>query len=117
MVVSYCIMTPLALYIKDYISACFFAIMLLNISVDPINPRALLWASNNSASVAKRSVALAYILLLGNIGGIFVSYIFIKSEAPGYSTSFGVLLAAAVIGIFIVAFLDFYYRTINKRRD
>jgi len=116
-VISYCIITPLSPRIKDYIGACFFAVILSNIGVYPINPGTSSWASNNSAGVAKRSVALAFILSLGNVGGIFASYIFIDSEAPGYPTGFGVSMAAAFAGIIAVVFLDIYYKRINKKRD
>lgn len=116
-VISYCIITPLSPQIKDYIGVCFFAVILSNIGVYPINPGVSSWASNNSAGAAKRSVALAYILSMGNIGGILASYIFIDSEAPGYPIGFGVSMAAALAGIFAVVFLDFYYKRINKQRD
>ena len=116
-VISYCIITPLSPRIKDYIGACFFAVILSNVGVYPVNPGTSSWASNNSAGAAKRSVALAYILSLGNVGGIFASYIFIESEAPGYPTGFGVSMAAAVVGIFSVLALNFYYSKINKTRD
>jgi len=62
-------------------------------------------------------VALAYFLAIANVGGIFASYIFIESEAPGYPTGFGVSMAAALAGIFAVAFLDFSYKRVNKKRD
>ncbi|KAL2213232.1 MFS general substrate transporter [Sarocladium strictum] len=116
-VISYCIITPLSPHIKDYIGACFFAVILSNIGVYPINPGTSSWASNNSAGAAKRSVALAYVLSLSSVGGIFASYIFIESEAPGYPTGFGVSMAAALAGIFAVAFLDFSYKRVNKKRD
>jgi MFS family permease len=116
-VISYCIITPLSPHIKDYIGACFFAVILSNIGVYPINPGTSSWASNNSAGAAKRSVALAYVLSLSSVGGIFASYIFIESEAPGYPTGFGVSMAAALAGIFAVVFLDFTYKRINVKRD
>ncbi|KAF5709074.1 high-affinity nicotinic acid transporter [Fusarium mundagurra] len=116
-VISYCIITPLSSHINDHIGACFFAVILLNIGVYLINPGTSSWASNNSAGAAKRSVALAYVLSIASIGGIFASYIFIDSEAPGYPTGFGVSMAAAIAGIFSVAFLEFYYKRINKKRD
>lgn len=116
-VISYCIITPLSPHIKDYIGACFFAVILSNIGVYPINPGTSSWASNNSAGAAKRSVALAYVLSLSSVGGIFASYIFIESEAPGYPTGFGVSMAAALAGILAVAFLDFSYKRVNKKRD
>ncbi|PNP77094.1 hypothetical protein FNYG_09563 [Fusarium nygamai] len=116
-VISYCIITPLSSHINDHIGACFFAVILLNIGVYPINPGTSSWTSNNSAGAAKRSVALAYVLSIASIGGIFASYIFIDSEAPGYPTGFGVSMAAAVAGIFSVGFLDWYYKRVNKKRD
>lgn len=114
-IISYYIITPLLPYIEDHIGACFFAVILLNIGVYPINPGTSTWTSNNSVRAAKRSVALAYVLALASIGSIFASYIFIDSEAPRYPTGFGVSMAAAIAGVISVVFLDFYHKRVNKR--
>lgn len=117
LVIAYAILTPLAPKIGSNIGACFFAIILANIGCYPINPGASSWCSNNTAGAAKRTLGIAYMISLSNVGGIFASFIFIESEKPGYPTGFGTSLAFAAAGILAVIFLDLNYSRINKKRD
>jgi len=97
--------------------ACYFAIVLANIGLYPISPGSSSWISNNLAGTAKRALGLGYIAMIGNLGGIVSSYIFIQSEAPAYPTGFGTSLAFAVMGIIAATTLDLIYMRINKKRD
>lgn len=117
LIIAYILLTVLAPRIKQNIGPCFFAIILANVGCYPINPATSSWCSNNTSGVAKRSIAIAYMISLSSVGGIFSSYIFVQSEAPGYPTGFGVSLAFAAMGAIAVIFLDFNYARINKKRD
>lgn len=117
LVIAYSILTALAPRIASNIGACYFAVVLANIGCYPINPGTSSWCSNNTAGSAKRSLGIAYLISLSNVGGIFASYIYKASEAPGYPTGFGTSLAFASAGIVAVIGLDLTYHRINKRRD
>lgn len=117
LIVAYSILTPLAPKISSNIGPCFFAIMLAHVGCYPINPGTSAWCSNNSAGSAKRTLAIAYMISLSNVGGIFSSFMFIESEKPAYPTGFGLSLAFAFMGAVAVVFLDFNYSRINRKRD
>lgn len=117
LIIAYAILTALAPRITSNIGACFFAVVLANIGAYPINPGTSSWCSNNTAGPAKRSLAIAYMISLSSVGGIFSSYMFVQSEEPGYPTGFGLSLAFAGMGALAVIFLDVVYARINKRRD
>lgn len=117
LVIAYAILTPLSPKSDLHIGPCYFAVVLANIGCYPINPGTSSWVSNNTAGSAKRSVGLAYLISLSNIGGIFASYIFVPSEAPGYASGFGTSLAFAAVGIIAVLGLEFTYIRINKKRE
>ncbi|KAK5076186.1 hypothetical protein LTR51_001866 [Lithohypha guttulata] len=117
LVIAYSVLTPLSPRSKQNIGACYFAIVLANVGCYPINPGTSSWCANNTAPSGKRSISIAYLISLSSVGGIFASYIYIDSEAPGYPTGFGTSLAFAAAGIFAVIGLDITYARINKRRS
>lgn len=117
LVIAYAILTALSAKSAHYIGPCYFAIVLANIGCYPINPGTSSWCSNNTAGSAKRSVGIAYLISLSSIGGIFASYIYIESEAPGYPTGFGTSLAFAGAGVLAVVGLELTYIVINKKRE
>lgn len=117
LVIAYSVLTSLSAKSASYIGPCYFAIVLANIGCYPINPGTSSWCSNNTAGSAKRSVGIAYLVSLSSVGGIFASYIYIDSEAPGYPTGFGTSLAFAAAGIIAVVGLELAYIAINKRRE
>ncbi|OAA60590.1 Major facilitator superfamily domain, general substrate transporter [Niveomyces insectorum RCEF 264] len=115
--IAYAILTPMSPKIKDNLGVCYFGIVLANIGLYPINPGASSWISNNLAGSAKRTLGIAYMTSLTNLGAIGGSFIFIASEAPGYPTGFGVSLTMAGLGIVASVLLDVIYGRINKKRD
>lgn len=121
LVVAYSLLTVLAPKLgggqSSIIGGCYFAIVLANIGCYPINPATSTWCSNNTSPSTKRSIGIAYLISLSSIGGIFASYMFIDSEAPGFPTGFGTSLAFAAAGMLAVAGLDTTYKRINRKRD
>ncbi|KAK7023646.1 hypothetical protein VNI00_016608 [Paramarasmius palmivorus] len=116
-VIGYSILFPLAPRILDNIGPCYFAVCWVCIGLYPIPPATQTWNSNNQAGPAKRSLAIAYITCMGNIGGIIGSYIFIDSEAPSYPTGYGCSLGFAAGGILAALVLEMAYKRINTLRD
>lgn len=117
LIIAYSVLTPLSPDVKHHIAACYFAIVLANIGLYPINPGSSAWISNNLAGPNKRALGIAYMTSLTNLGGLGSSYIFIASEAPGYPTGFGVSLAFSAAGLVASILLDIIYTQINKKRD
>ncbi|KAL4931029.1 major facilitator superfamily domain-containing protein [Aspergillus undulatus] len=117
LIISYAILTPLAPRISENIGPSFFAIILANVGIYPINPGATSWLSNNLAGPAKRAIGIAYAVSLTNVGGIFASYIFLDSEEPAYPTGFGTTIAMVILGLVAVVCLEGGYVAINRRRD
>lgn len=115
-VCAYAILYALADDIQDNIPACFTAVVLACIGLYPINPGGNAWTVSNLAGQTKRAMGIAYMICLGNAGGIVGSYIFIEEESPRYPTGFGTSFAFAAAGVVACAVLETIYYTINKRR-
>ncbi|KAH6679902.1 major facilitator superfamily domain-containing protein [Plectosphaerella plurivora] len=115
-VTAYAILFPLAANIKDNIPACFFAVVLACIGLYPINPGGNAWTVNNLAGQTKRAMGIAYMICLGNLGGIAGSYIFIEAESPRYPTGFGASLGFAAAGVGACFALEAVYYLKNKKK-
>ncbi|KAL3450216.1 major facilitator superfamily domain-containing protein [Aspergillus insuetus] len=116
-VVAFAVLFAKADDISSNIPACYFAIFLGSIGFYPINPGGNAWTMSNLAGPTKRAQGIAYMICLGNIGGIIGSYIYLEDEAPKYPTGFGSSLAFAGLGIVACLVLEFAYWKINQTRD
>ncbi|KAI8665100.1 MFS domain-containing protein [Fusarium sp. Ph1] len=115
--IAFSILFSKAADIRDNIGLCYFGVVLACVGLYPITPGANAWTVNNLAGRTKAAMGIAYMIAIGNSGGIPGSYIYIQSEAPEYPTGFGVSLAAAGAGILSAVTLEVTYRSINKRRS
>ncbi|CAG7925649.1 unnamed protein product [Penicillium olsonii] len=115
-VISFAVLFAKAEDIASNIPACYFAIFLANAGFYPINPGGNAWTLSNLAGPTKRSQGIAYMICLGNIGGIIGSFIYMEDEKPKYPTGFGVSLAAASLGIVSCMVLEFSFWKINRSR-
>ncbi|PLB54080.1 MFS general substrate transporter [Aspergillus steynii IBT 23096] len=83
----------------------------------PIPPAVTAWISINTAGSMKRSVSMALMISIGQLGGIMGSNIFIANEAPRYPVGFGICLALLVVfGILWPVVYYFILKGINARR-
>lgn len=62
-------------------------------------------------------MGIAYMICLGNTGGIVGSYIFMEDESPRYPTGFGASLGFAAAGVGGCIVLELAYKTTNTRRE
>lgn len=115
-VVAFSILAPLAPKIRDNVGPCYFAICLSCLGLYPINPGGNAWTSNNLAGPAKRAMGMAFMISLGNCGGVVGSYIYQGSEAPSYPTGYGCSIGFALAGVVAALGLEFSLIRINKTR-
>ncbi|KAF9871165.1 hypothetical protein CkaCkLH20_11334 [Colletotrichum karsti] len=116
-ITAYGILFGKAVDIRNNIPACYFAIVLSCIGLYPINPGGNAWTVNNLAGPTKRAMGIAYMICLGNLGGIVGSYIYMESEKPRYQTGFGTSLGFAAVGVGACLVLEAAYHTINRRKS
>jgi MFS family permease len=115
-VISFAILFPLSPKIKDNVGVCYFAVILSCLGLYPISPGTSAWTVNNLAGPTKRAQGVAYMLTIGNAGGIISSFIYRADEAPRYATGFGTSLAFAAAGILACFALEYGYHQINRKR-
>jgi sugar phosphate permease len=115
-VVAFAILFSKASDIKNNIGTCYFAVTLACIGLYPITPGVNAWTVSNLAGPTKRAQGIAYLISLGNIGGMMGSFIYIEKEKPKYPTGFGASLGFAAMGIIACMVLESVYAAKNKRR-
>ncbi|KAM5353740.1 hypothetical protein ACJ41O_000390 [Fusarium nematophilum] len=115
-IVGYSILFVKASDIEGNVALCYFAVILSCIGLYPIQPGTSAWTVNNVVG-PKRALGVAYMICLGNLGGVIGSFMYKKSEQPGYPTGFGASLGFAALGVVLCFLLEMVYKSINRRRD
>jgi uncharacterized membrane protein YeaQ/YmgE (transglycosylase-associated protein family) len=116
LIVAYAILVTKAETLKDNIPLCYFAVHLACAGLYPIPPGVSAWTVNNLGP-KKRAMGVAYMVMIGSVGGIVGSFIYLDSEKPGYPTGFGSSLAFASAGVVSCIVLEITYWRINKRKE
>lgn len=73
--------------------------------------------ANNLAGPWKRSVGMALMIAVGNLGGAAGTNIYLAREAPHYWTGYGVSLGVVVLSLAAAVLLRFRLGSINARRE
>ena len=77
----------------------------------------LAWVANNLAPSWRKSIGIAFVACLANLGGSIGSNIYLEEQQPrywlGYGLSLGVLTAAIAACVLLKVFLG----RVNKSRD
>lgn len=115
-IVAYAVLASKAGDISNNIPASYFAVCLACLGLYPINPCGNAWNLNNLAGPAKRAMGIAFMLCIGNIGGIISGFIYLESEKPEYPTGFGTSLGFVGAGIIACLIIEALYKYINTRR-
>ena len=92
LVIAYSILFVKAGNIESNIPLCYFSVFLTCIGIYPILPGCNAWTINNLAGPAKRAMGIAFMICMGNMGGIVGSFIFLERENPKYPHRFRLLL-------------------------
>ncbi|CAI7669149.1 unnamed protein product [Penicillium crustosum] len=114
-IIAFAVLFSLAESIQDNIAACYFSVILACIGLYPIIPGTNAWTSNNLAGLRKQSMGIAFMLSLGNAGGLVGSFIYLEREAPMYPTGFGSSFAFAAAGVAASIILEVKLWYTNKR--
>ncbi|KAK7210354.1 hypothetical protein V2G26_017532 [Clonostachys chloroleuca] len=77
----------------------------------------LAWLPTNSPRYGKRTTATGLQLTLGNCAGIMSAFIYPIADKPRYIRGHGVTLGMVGFGTAIYAFMWWWYRRENSRRD
>lgn len=117
LMIAYTVLFSFSAKISSNVALCYTFVHVATISVYPVVPGTNTWTLNNLANSTKRAMGIAYMIALGNCGGIIGSLIFVGSESPRYQTGWGTSLAFICVGICSALTLETTYKLINKRRD
>ncbi|CAG9981049.1 unnamed protein product [Clonostachys byssicola] len=115
-VVAYSILFTKANNLADNIPLCYFAICLACLGLYPIVPTANSWTIVNLAGPTKKAQGAAYMIAIGNIGGVIGSYMYLDKESPKYPTGYGLSFGFAALGIISALILEWGLWRTNKRR-
>lgn len=115
-IISFAILYSFGYAPTVYIAQCYAGLMLACLGFYPILPSANAWILSNLAGPEKRAMGIAWLVSLGNLGGIPGSFIFKPDEAPRYPTAYIASFSIAAAGMASCLALEFGYWSINKRR-
>ncbi|KAL4762919.1 putative MFS transporter [Aspergillus foveolatus] len=135
-VVAFSILYTHAANIEENIALCYFGVCLAcfgyhpsilflqaNLltlptgSMYPILPGVNAWNISNTPHLAKRAVAIGYLICVGNVGGLIGSFIYKQDEAPLYVTGYGNSFAFAAAGIIACLVLEFALFRLNRSKE
>ncbi|OQO00720.1 hypothetical protein B0A48_13211 [Cryoendolithus antarcticus] len=116
LLISYSVLFVFSANIRSNVALCYTFVNISTIASYPIVPGGNTWTINNLGTPAKRAMGIAFMIAVGNLGGIVGSFIFVNTEKPRYQTGWGTCLAFVATGILCATLLEVSYFTINKRR-
>lgn len=114
--ICYAILFVYSKHISSNVALCYTFVCISTMSVYPIVPGGNTWTANNLAPQSKRALGIAFMVAMGNIGGIVGSFIFKTNESPAYPTGWGTCIAFVVAGMVCATTLEVSYMAINKKR-
>jgi hypothetical protein len=114
-IAAFGVLYSLAETLESNIPACYFAVVLACIGLYPILPGTNAWTSNNLAGTRKQAIGIAFMICIGNTGGIPGSFIYLESEKPKYPTGYGSSFAFAAAGLVASLLLELRFWSSNKR--
>lgn len=115
-ITAFAVLANKAADITNNIPACYFSVCLACLGLYPINPCGNAWNLNNLAGPEKRAMGIAFMLCIGNVGGIIGGFIYIDSEKPRYPTGFGSSLGFVAAGVVACFIIEAIYKFINTKR-
>lgn len=80
-------------------------------------PIFICWMSLNFSGHTRKSVATAFVIGFGNIGGIVASFIFPNNEKPGYKKGVGICIAFGCLAFVVLISYFAYLKFRNSRKQ
>ncbi|KAJ7477005.1 MFS general substrate transporter [Mycena galericulata] len=77
----------------------------------------LAWAGSNTGGDLKRSVVLAMVIGLGNLGGVCSSFVYRAQDAPTYHPGHGTAIACLCVSFVTALFMTWNFRRLNFIKD
>lgn len=114
--ISFSVMLGLRGQFESQIGGAYFAVVLACMGIYPAAPALIAWVGNNQAPASRRAIGVAFNICIGNAGGVMGSYMFFDSDAPTYSTGFGLSLAFGLTGLLTALAAEVAYKWTNARR-
>ncbi|KAF4473035.1 transporter [Fusarium albosuccineum] len=102
LIIAYAILVSKSEFIKD----CLFCLFTMSLT----------WTVNNLGP-RKRAMGVALMVMIGSVGGVIGSFIYLDREKPKYPTGFGTSLAVAGAGVLACLTLETAYWRINKKNE
>ncbi|CAG9952991.1 unnamed protein product [Clonostachys rosea f. rosea IK726] len=115
-IISYAILFAYGPTVDSRVPECYFALILACIGFLPILPSTNAWAISNLEGPTKRAIGLAWMISVGNLGGVPGSFFFKTEEAPRYPTAYASSFSVAGAGIIAAVCLELAYSRINAKR-
>lgn len=116
LIIAYAILVAKAEDIKDNIALCYFSMYPACAGLYPIPSGVRAWTVNNLGA-RNGAMGVAFMVMIGSVGGVIGSFICLDREKPKYPTGFGTSMALACAGVVSCAVLELTYWRINKDRE
>ncbi|KAF9878378.1 Major facilitator superfamily [Colletotrichum karsti] len=75
------------------------------------------WVGNNLAPSWKRAVGMAFLIMMGNLGGVIGSNIYLEQQRPHFWLGFGFGLGISVAAVVFTIVLKFEYERLNRVKE
>ncbi|CAF3000405.1 unnamed protein product [Rotaria sp. Silwood2] len=95
----------------------YLALILATGGLSPCISTSIAFLSGNTSPQTKRATALAFMISVGNIGGVISGQIYRTQDAPRFILGHAVNLGFCAFGLINVVILFFGLRAENRRRD
>ncbi|KAF2161135.1 hypothetical protein M409DRAFT_37608 [Zasmidium cellare ATCC 36951] len=116
LVTAISVLFGLAPDVQNNVPALYFAVVLAQIGIYPVQPGIGAWTGNNLAPSWKRSIGLAWLFAAGNLGAFVGTNTFLEKEAPRYQSGYGSCLGVACLALAATLVLEVMLWSRNKKK-
>ncbi len=105
------------LIVVDNLSAKYFAIFLVAAGIPPCVATCITFLSGNISPQTKRATSLAFMISVGNCGGIISGQIYRSEDAPRFILGHAINLGFCTLALICTSILMIGLQLENRRRD
>ncbi|CAF1414163.1 unnamed protein product [Rotaria sp. Silwood1] len=107
----------LILIVVDNLAAKYFAVFLAAGGIPPCVATCIAFISGNTSPQTKRATSLAFMISVGNCGGIISGQIYLSQDAPRFILGHAINLGFCILAIICTSILMIGLGLENRRRD